>query len=619
MSTSPQPDSALPQTRPTLRGSFGMSAATHWLAAATAQSVLERDGNAFDAAVAAAFVLHVVEPHLNGPGGDLVAVFATAEDPSPRVLAGQGHAPRGATVEHMRAQGLDRVPGAGALAAAVPGSVDSWLWLLARHGTWEVADVLAYAVHYAEQGFPVVPQLARTIAAVEGLFRDHWTTSYALWMPGGKVPEPYSVLTNPAYATTLRRLAAAGGATRADRVEAARQAWTRGFVARQAAEFAARPHRHSCGCDHAGVITAEDFADFTPSTETAVTTAFRGVTIAKAGMWSQGPVLLQALGILDHVGDSRLDLSTAEGIHTVAEATKLAMADREAYYGHLPPDRAAAVLERLLDPVYAARRAALITAEASTRFRPGDIGIPPFVPPLVEEGAQDGPDAKGAGGDGTAAGAARDRAAGTGEPTVAPTGETRGDTCHLDVVDRWGNIISATPSGGWLQSSPAIPSLGFALGTRLQMTWLDPAAPSCLTPGRRPRTTLSPTLLLRDGKPVAALGTPGGDQQDQWQLLYLIRTLVHGCDPQEAIDAPAFHTTAFPGSFWPRTWTPAGLVVEERVGPEVVAELRRRGHAVTVSGPWTLGRLSVVTRDPATGRLQAAANPRGAQGYAVGR
>ena len=206
-----------------------------------------------------------------------------------------------------------------------------------------------------------------------------------------------------------------------------------------------------------------------------------------------------------------------------------------------------------------------------------------------------------------------------GEPTVQQTGETRGDTCHIDVVDRWGNIISATPSGGWLQSSPAVPELGFALGTRLQMTWLDPAAPSRLAPGRRPRTTLSPTLLLRDGSPVAALGTPGGDQQDQWQLLYLVRTLALGMDPQEAIDAPAFHTTAMPSSFWPRTWTPGGLVIEERAGRAVIDELRERGHDVTVSGPWSLGRLSVVTRDPRSGLLQAAANPRGAQGYAAGR
>ncbi|MFK4546048.1 gamma-glutamyltranspeptidase/glutathione hydrolase [Streptomyces tendae] len=587
-----------------------MCASTHWLATATAQSVLERGGNAFDAAVAGAFVLHVAEPHLNGPGGDLVAVLATAADPSPVVLAGQGHAPRGATVEHFRAEGLDHVPGAGALAAAVPGAVDSWLWLLAESGTWELADVLAYAIHYAEHGVPVVPQLARVLATVEDLFRSHWPTSYALWMPGGRAPAPGATLVNTAYARTLRRLCDAGtaapGGTRAARIDAARRAWRTGFVADAVAEFAARPHRHSSGRDHAGVITAADFSDFHPSLEPAVTARFRGTTVAKAGLWSQGPVLLQALTMLDHFDDARLDPSTAEGVHTLTEALKLALADREAYYGHLDPAEAETVLRRLLSPRYGKERASLIRPVASTAFRPGrlaDTGHTPYIPPLVARVPAE----------------QAEQADGVGEPTVQQTGETRGDTCHLDVVDRWGNIVSATPSGGWLQSSPAVPELGFALGTRLQMTWLDPAAPSRLAPGRRPRTTLTPTLLLRDGSPVAALGTPGGDQQDQWQLIYLVRTLALGMDPQEAIDAPAFHTTAVPSSFWPRTWTPGGLVIEERAGAAVVDELRARGHDVTVSGPWSQGRLSVVTRDPGSGVLRAAANPRGAQGYAAGR
>ncbi|WP_439657705.1 gamma-glutamyltransferase family protein [Lentzea sp. HUAS TT2] len=577
-----------------------MCASTHWLASATAQSVLERGGNAFDAATAGAFVLHVAEPHLNGPGGDLVAVLATAADPSPLVLAGQGHAPRGATIEHFLAEGLDHVPGAGALAAAVPGAVDSWLWLLAEHGTWELADVLAYAIGYAEHGVPVVPQLARVLATVETLFRTHWPTSYALWMPGG-VPQPYSTLVNATYARTLRRLTASGtGATRAARIHSARDTWRTGFVASAVAEFAAVPHRHSSGGDHAGVITAADFADFAPSLESAITAQFRGTTVGKAGLWSQGPVLLQVLTVLDHFDDERIDPSTALGIHTITEAVKLAMADREAYYGHLAPADAESVVRRLLSPRYSGERARLIGEVASTEFRPGDIGIAPYTPPLLPRRPAAVAD-------------------GVGEPTVQQTGDTRGDTCHIDVVDRWGNMISATPSGGWLQSSPAVPDLGFALGTRLQMTWLDPAAPARLAPGRRPRTTLSPTLLLRDGKPVAALGTPGGDQQDQWQVPYLVRTLALGFDPQAAIDAPAFHTTAVVSSFWPRTWGPGGLVIEERAGDAVVAELAGRGHDVTVSGPWSQGRLSVVTRDPDTGVLRAAANPRGAQGYAVGR
>jgi gamma-glutamyltranspeptidase/glutathione hydrolase len=195
----------------------------------------------------------------------------------------------------------------------------------------------------------------------------------------------------------------------------------------------------------------------------------------------------------------------------------------------------------------------------------------------------------------------------------------RGDTCHLDVVDRHGNMISATPSGGWLQSSPYIPALGFCLGSRLQMTWLDAASPSALVPGRRPRSTLSPTLLLRDGVPVETLGTPGGDQQDQWQLVYLLRRLVGGYTPQQAIDAPMFHTGAHVASFEPRTWSPGSLVVERRVGRHVLAELVLRGHRVTPASGWTLGRLSMVGRDPASGLLFAAANPRGEQGYAVGR
>ena len=207
----------------------------------------------------------------------------------------------------------------------------------------------------------------------------------------------------------------------------------------------------------------------------------------------------------------------------------------------------------------------------------------------------------------------------TGEPTVTVTGETRGDTCHIDVIDRWGNAISATPSGGWLQSSPTIPSLGFALGTRLQMTWLDPASPSALRPGKRPRTTLTPTMVMRDGWAVAALGTPGGDQQDQWQLSYLLRTLIGGYTPQQAIDAPTLHTTSMPGSFWPRTWEPGGAVVEDRLGEGVIGELVARGHHITRAGDWALGRLSVVTREPSSGVLGSAANPRGAQGYAVGR
>jgi gamma-glutamyltranspeptidase/glutathione hydrolase len=206
----------------------------------------------------------------------------------------------------------------------------------------------------------------------------------------------------------------------------------------------------------------------------------------------------------------------------------------------------------------------------------------------------------------------------TGEPTVSNDGVTRGDTCHVDVMDQWGNVISATPSGGWLQSSPTIPELGFCLGSRLQMFWLEEGLASSLAPGLRPRTTLTPTLVLRDGVPVLACGSPGGDQQDQWQLLFLLRHLAGGQDLQEAIDAPAWHTTGFPSSFYPRATEPGGLVMESRLGSAVQDELVRRGHVVTSADPWSLGRLCAVSREP-DGVLAAAANPRGMQGYAVGR
>ncbi|MHA7239475.1 gamma-glutamyltransferase family protein [Arthrobacter sp. TMS1-12-1] len=592
-------------TRPTLQGTFGMSASTHWLATASAQAVLERGGNAFDAAVAGAFVLHVVEPHLNGPGGDMTGVFATAEAPDrPVVLMGQGPAPAAATREHYRAEGLELVPGAGALAAAVPAAVDAWLLLLRDHGTWELEDVLAFALRYARDGHPVLARVGATIAAVADLFTEHWPTSAALWMPEGRPPREGELIRNEAYARVLGSLVDAGAdvGTRTERIDAARLEWRTGLVARAAVAFSRTPHRHSSGLDHAGVLELEDFAGFEAGYEDATTLEFRGHTIAKTGPWGQGPALLQTLAILDGFDDERLDPSTAIGAHTILEAQKLAIADREAYYGD-----ADVPLDQLLSPEYAAARRALIGDEASLEFRPGTVpGLTAFTPPLRTDYIP--PALVGGGG-----------FAGVGEPTVSRSGETRGDTCHIDVVDAAGNMVSATPSGGWLQSSPTIPELGFCLGSRLQMTWLEEGAPSGLEPGKRPRTTLTPTLILKDGAPVVALGSPGGDQQDQWQLLYILRTIVGGYTPQQAIDAPSLHTTSIPGSFWPRTWEPGGAVVEDRLGEDVIADLERRGHVVTRAGDWSLGRLSSVTRDPATGVLSAAANPRGAQGYAAGR
>ncbi|MDT0117697.1 gamma-glutamyltransferase [Microbacterium sp. PRF11] len=579
-------------TRPTLRGTFGMAASTHWTATATAQSVLERGGNAFDAAAAAAFVLHVVEPHLNGPGGDLVALVRPAGAEAPVVLMGQGPAPAGASIERFRARGLDLVPGAGGMAAAVPGAVDAWLLLVRDHGTWELADVLAYAIGYARDGHPLVAGAAATIARVAELFRDHWPSSAERWMPTGSPPAPDTLVRNPAWADVLDDLSAAGGADRIARIDAARERWMT-VVLPEAARFLEQPHRHADGADHPGILDATDLASWRASFEPAVSTSFRGWDVFKAGAWSQGPALLHTLRLLEDAAD--LDPASPDGAHRLLEAQKLAYADRDAWFGDA--DGAVDVAALLADDYVAARRD-LIGPTASSELRPGSPdGRTPVLPPLRTDAVV---------ADGS-----------TGEPTVDRSGQTRGDTCHVDVIDRWGNAVSATPSGGWLQSSPTVPSLGFCLGTRLQATWLIPGHPASLTPGRRPRTTLTPTLLTR-GDEVIAIGSPGGDQQDMWQLPVLLRMIVGGYSPQQAIDAPSLHTTALIDSFWPRTWSPAGVVVEDRLSDDVVAALEARGHRVRRAGDWALGRVTAVGCG-ADGVLWAAANPRGAQGYAAGR
>lgn len=591
-------------TRPTLEGTFGMVSSTHWIASQSAMRILELGGNAFDAAVAAGFVLHVVEPHLNGPGGEVPAIIATADDPAPRVLCGQGPAPAGATIEHYRSEGLELIPGSGPLAAAVPGAVDAWLLLLRDKGTRSLEEVLEPAIGYARHGHPLIGRVSATIETVRDLFESDWSTSADLWLRDGRAPEPGSVFSNPAYADTLQRLVDEGraaGGTREQQIDGARRAWSQGFVAEAVDAFSRKAFRDSSGEAHAGLVTGADLAAFAATWEDPATIEWQGHTVAKTGPWGQGPALLQTLRLLDALGQPEaLDPSTSKGIHAIAESFKLAFADREAWYGDgdVP-------LQTLVSEAYAAERAALVGEQASTSLRPGSPdGREPVVAAYVRAGG-----ARTAGsGDAT-----------TGEPTVSRSGVTRGDTCHVDVVDRWGNMISATPSGGWLQSSPTIPELGFCLGSRMQMFWLEEGLASSLAPGRRPRTTLTPTMVLRDGEPVMACGSPGGDQQDQWQVLFLLRSLVQGQGLQEAIDAPAWHTTSFPGSFYPRETEPGVVVVEDRLGPDTIADLERRGHRVRLSDPWSLGRLCAVTRDPESGVLRAGANPRGMQGYAVGR
>ncbi|GAA4200665.1 gamma-glutamyltransferase family protein [Actinocatenispora rupis] len=610
-------------TRPELTGDHGMVASTHWLASAAGMSVLERGGNAFDAAVTAGFVLQVAEPHLNGPGGEVPALVWSESDQRVSTVCGQGVTPAAATVDAYRELGLDLVPGTGLLAATVPGAFGGWLLMLDRWGTWRLRDVLAPALAYAERGVPVLDQIHTAIGTVADMFRADWPTSAATWLPRDAVPAAGARLTNPALAATYRRVVAeaeAHGPDRSAEIEAARRAWYEGFVAERIAEFCAgRGWRDTSGREHGGLLSGDDLASWRATVEEPATYDYHGVTVCKTGPWGQGPAFLQQLALLK--GYDLAAASPAEFVHTVTEAAKLAFADREAWYGD--PRYADVPLATLLSDAYNDRRRALIGAEASLELRPGDpdgrTPVLPHPPGPVPVDPRSGV------------------LSGVGEPTVSvhdghertgTDGRVRGDTCHLDVVDRWGNMVSATPSGGWLQSSPTIPDLGFCLGTRAQMCWLRDGPPASLRPGARPRTTLSPSYALREGRPWLAFGTPGGDQQDQWSVTFLLSVLHRGLGLQEAIDAPMFHSLHVPSSFWPRGSRPGVLLVEDRTDAAVVADLRRRGHLVEPQDGWSLGRLSAVARDPGwrpapaapgTGFLRAAANPRGAQGYAVGR
>jgi gamma-glutamyltranspeptidase/glutathione hydrolase len=581
-------------TRPELRGTFGMVSSTHWLASATGMAMLERGGNAFDAAVAAGFVLQVVEPHLNGPGGDLPIIASAAGQDRVFVVNGQGPTPAAATIDRFRALGLDLVPGTGLLAACVPGAFGAWMLLLAEHGTVRPREVLEPAIGYAEGGYPALPGIGQAVARVERLFREEWPSSAEVWLAGG-VPAPGARLRNPLLAATWRRLLAEAEAAADDRdgqVEAALAAFYEGFVAEAIDAFVATAEvMDTSGRRHKGLLGGDDLHGWRAGVESPVTLDHHGWTVCKTGPWGQGPVFLQQLALLDGFDLAAMGLGSEAYVHTVVECAKLAFADREAWYGD--PAAVDVPLDGLLDPDYAARRRALVGEAASLELRPGSpVGRAPRLPAVQAAPAS--------------------AVAGTGEPTL-------GDTCHVDVADRHGNLVSATPSGGWLQSSPAVPGLGFCLGTRAQMLWLQEGLASSLMGGIRPRTTLSPSLALRDGEPCLAFGTPGADAQDQWTLQFFVAHARFGLDLQQAIDTPAFTCHHFPSSFWPRRAEPGRLVVEGRLDPGAVAGLRARGHRVEVAGPWSLGRTCAAGRDPATGLLLAAANSRGRQAYAVGR
>ena len=590
-------------TRPELSGTLGAVASTHWIASAVGMRMLEAGGNAFDAAAAAGFTLQIVEPHLNGPGGDAPILVARATDEKPTVICGQGPSPAAASIDRFHALDLDFIPGTGLLAACVPGAFGAWLTMLRDYGTASLRAVIEPAIHYARHGHPILQQAVDTIASVRPLFTAEWPTSAKVFLKNGVPPKANSLFANPTLADFYDRVlvqAEAAGSSREAQIEAALKYWYEGAVATALDHFCRNTEAMDVsGRRHRGLLTGDDLAGWRPQIEQPLQLELGDFTVFKCGAWSQGPALLQALQILAGCDMAAHAPESPQYVHLITETIKLVMADRDAWYG----DQSTVPVATLLSRDYADERRRAIGVDASHTLRPGSIhGQRAKLPTLPERSKQ------------TTA------TAGGGEPTMARELQ-RGDTCHVDVVDRWGNMVSATPSGGWLQSSPIVPELGFALGTRMQMFWLQPDLPGSLRPRTRPRTTLTPSMAFKHGKPYLAFGTPGGDQQEQWSLLLWLAHASHGRPLQRAIETPAFHTDHLIASFWPRETALGTLTLESRFPAQTIEELRRRGHIVTVGGAWSEGRLSACSYEStADGSiLRAGANPRGMQGYAIVR
>jgi gamma-glutamyltranspeptidase / glutathione hydrolase len=588
-------------TRPVIQGVFGVVASTHWIATAVGMGVLERGGNAFDAAVATAFTLQIVEPHLNGPGGDVPIIVHDRKKNRTEVICGQGPAPKAASIDGFRALDLKLVPGTGMLAPCVPGVFDAYMLLLRDHGTLRLSEALAPAIQYARRGHPLVERASQTIATVRHLFVEHWPTSAAVYLEHGDVPAPGAMFTNPRLADTYERILSESlGGSREAEIERARKVWSQGFVAEAIDRFCSTQEvMDVSGRRHRGYLRADDLASWQATYEAPIPYDYGRYRVLKPGPWTQGPIALQQLALLKGFALDDLDPAGPDFIHWQVECAKLAFADRDKFYGD--PAFVDVPVRTLLSEAYNDDRRKLIGAAASLDYRPGEIPGYGKALRFDVDASRRSPVV----------------AVGAGEPTVGGLGDGCGDTVHFDIIDGQGNMVSATPSGGWLQSSPVIPELGFCLGTRAQMFVLDAEHPAALAPGKRPRSTLSPTMALRDGEPYLAWGSPGGDQQDQWIVQMFLRHVHAGLNLQEAIDAPAWHSEHFPSSFWPRTARPGVLVLEGRIPRETARELERRGHIVEMGDQWSEGRLVAAARDGE--RLLAAANPRGMQAYAAGR
>ena len=571
------------ETRPIVRGTRGCVASSNYIATAAGFEILLAGGNAFDAAIATGLALHVVEPHMNSIGGEAPALVYSARHKKVLAVSGQGTAPRAATLQFFRDRRIKLIPGDGFLPVTVPASFDLWITLLAKFGTMSLRKVIAPAIRLAEHGFPMYPNLERNLRAHAARFLKEWPTTSRIFLPNGRLPATGQILVQKELAQTFRKLVAAekrAGTGRMEGLTAARAYFYSGPIARKIVEFASHtPVMDASGQRHTCLIALDDLSGYVSRIEDTVSAEFRGLRVHKCGPWSQGPVFLQQLRLVEGYNLRRMGHNSPDYIHLITEASKLAFADREKFYGdplftHVP-------MGALLSREYARKRRKLIKMEkASLEMTPGVTVNPHNRPPRSTN--------------------------------------LRGDTTHLDVADAEGNMVSVTPSGGWILSSPVIEGLGFPLGTRGQMFSLDESHPNSLAPGKRPRTTLSPTLVTVDNKPLMAFGTPGGDQQDQWTLQFFLNFVEFGMNLQASIDAPTFHNSHFPSSFYPREAHPGRLHLEGRISSEVRRKLKRSGHRIVLEDDWVNGRVTAIHFNHHEGVISAAASSRYQTPYAMG-
>lgn len=564
-------------------GTHGVVTSGHYLASTVGLDILKRGGNAVDSGVAMGFALSALEPQSYGIGGEAPILIYSVKDRRVYAVKGQGYAPRKATVGWFRMNKVQLIPWDGFLPATVPGAFDAWVTALLRFGTLSLRDVLEPTVQLHEDGFPVYERLRRMITAFSERMCQDWPGSAKIYLPDGRVPELGQILKNKDLARTFRRLleeeAQHQSEGRDKAITAARDAFYKGFVAKEIVRFQEENEfMDATGTKHRGLLSLEDFEAYSTPVEEPVSFDYQGLTVHKCGSWSQGPVFLQQLSLLKGYDLKSLGHNSVEYIHLIVEAAKLAYADREDYGD---PDFVKVPLKKLLSEEYAAERRKLIDPQsASALFRPGSSP-----PRRMHHRKIPG---------------------------------TRGDTTHLDAIDKDGNMMAATPSGGWFRASPVIEGLGFCLNTRGEIFNLNPKSPRSIEPHKRPRTTLSPSLVTKEGLPLMVFGTPGRDNQDQWTLQFFLNHVEFGMSLQEAVDAPSFHIMHFPESFYPHNEFPKVVRIENRISAQVIKGLKKKGHRVVVDEGWTHGKVTAATIDVKTGLLTAAASPRGEVSYAMG-